>query len=295
MSLLIQDASSALIFSDLDGTLLDHHSYSYEAALSTLQTLAKMNVPVILNTSKTAAEVKVIHKELGLATPFIIENGAAIYMPKNAFAAKPKEAIWQDGYWVKTFASKRSHWLGIVAKLKERFAGQFEGFSNMSLERISEVTGLSNTDAAAAAKRLYGEPVLWTGTDANKTLFIEEARKLGAFPLVGGRFIHICGDSNKGKALTWLSKEYARQRVNKGLTTKLSTIALGDGNNDIAMLEAATIAVRIKSPVNPPPPLTRQDGVYTSTQYGPSGWRESIENIIPELKNNNTNTGHGHG
>ncbi|MCO4797949.1 MAG: HAD-IIB family hydrolase, partial [Colwelliaceae bacterium] len=67
-----------LIFSDLDGTLLDHFTYQSTAANETIQQLKSANIPVILNTSKTFAEVKIILDELQLTTPFIIENGAAI-------------------------------------------------------------------------------------------------------------------------------------------------------------------------------------------------------------------------
>jgi mannosyl-3-phosphoglycerate phosphatase len=59
------------------------------------------------------------------------------------------------------------------------------------------------------------------------------------------------------------------------------TIALGDGNNDIAMLEAADIGVRILSPLNAPPTLSAQNTVITSTHYGPAGWQESIDKLIP--------------
>lgn len=275
----LANTPKALVFSDLDGTLLDHHNYSFDPAKASLAKLKAAHIPVILNTSKTSAEVKVIHQQLELTAPFIIENGAAIFIPKDTFDKKPKGAIWHDGYWVKAFASRRSHWLTLVNKLQAEFEGQFEGFSQMSIARIQEVTGLSEENAVLASKRLYGEPLLWTGTEQQKNDFICEISKLGAYPLLGGRFLHICGDTNKGKALTWLRDEYERQWQVNGL----KTVALGDGNNDIAMLEVADIAVRVLSPVNPPPTLQREDAVYTSRSVGPEGWQEIIERIFPEL------------
>jgi mannosyl-3-phosphoglycerate phosphatase len=279
MSLPIIDPSKVIVYSDLDGTLLDHHNYSFADASPSLNKLHAANIPLVLNTSKTYAEVKVIHQDLGLNTPFIVENGAAIFMPKAAFTRKPKDSVWQDSYWVKTFASKRSHWLGLINKLSVEFGNDFEAFSDMSLRRIMEVTGLSEKNAELASQRMYGEPLLWTGSAEAQQQFIEKAKKLGASPLLGGRFLHICGDTNKGKALTWLNKEYERQWQ----VGALKSISLGDGNNDIAMLEAADIAVRILSPVNPPPTLTRTEGVITSTLQGPQGWHECIEHLLPEL------------
>ena len=70
--------SSIWVVSDVDGTLMDH-SYDLTPAKETIKTLQKLSIPVILCTSKTAAEVRVIRNELNLKDPYIVENGAAIY------------------------------------------------------------------------------------------------------------------------------------------------------------------------------------------------------------------------
>ena len=46
-----------LVFTDLDGTLLDHRIYSFEDALPALDFCRKTHVPVILISSKTRAEM----------------------------------------------------------------------------------------------------------------------------------------------------------------------------------------------------------------------------------------------
>ena len=70
--------SSLWVVSDVDGTLMDH-SYDLTPAKETIKLLQELSIPVILCTSKTAAEVKVIRKELNLTDPYIVENGAAIH------------------------------------------------------------------------------------------------------------------------------------------------------------------------------------------------------------------------
>ena len=70
--------SSIWVVSDVDGTLMDH-SYDLSPARETIKKLQKLFIPVILCTSKTASEVKVIRNELNLTDPYIVENGAAIY------------------------------------------------------------------------------------------------------------------------------------------------------------------------------------------------------------------------
>ncbi|MFT6267615.1 MAG: mannosyl-3-phosphoglycerate phosphatase [Alphaproteobacteria bacterium] len=279
MSLELTPNRRILVFTDFDGTLLDHYSYSFEAAKPCIKRLSAIGIPIIPNTSKTLAEVSALQQIMGLHTPLIVENGAAIYMPRQFLPQNPRGAVWKNGYWIKSFAQKRQYWQGIVKKIQAEHEGEFETFGNMDIERISEVTGLDAQSALLASQRQFGEPILWKGSDKQRTRFIEKAKKLGAYPLLGGRFLHICGNSNKGKALLWLLNEYKRQHPNH----VVSSVAIGDGKNDIDMLEVADTAVRITSPAHKPPKLERTHKVYTSVATGPQGWSEVMDQLIPDI------------
>ncbi|MEO0354349.1 MAG: HAD hydrolase family protein, partial [Cyanobacteria bacterium P01_A01_bin.3] len=70
-----------LVFTDLDATLVDHQTYSYEAALPAIARLKQLDYPIIFNSSKTIAEQQHLRAELDIQTPFIVENGAAVVIP----------------------------------------------------------------------------------------------------------------------------------------------------------------------------------------------------------------------
>lgn len=265
-----------LVFTDMDGTLMDHYSYSHKPAMPMLERLKLLGIPVIPTTSKTFAELTVLRKEIGLPGPFISENGAAVFIPKNFMPNQPGGTKSVGNYWLKEFTFGKEHWLGIVQQVSGQFPDLFQQFAKMTTTEISLATGLDGPGAKRAAQRQYGEPVLWLGGGQQRTQFIQELTKLGAKPLQGGRFIHVCGNCDKGIALNWLVDEYSRQHPHSGCVS----IALGDSKNDIAMLEAATIAVRILSPSNPLPQVNRRQNLYTSTQIGPAGWQECMTQIL---------------
>ena len=62
-----------IVFTDLDGTLLDHHSYSWRAASPAMAKLAANGIPLIFNSSKTAAEMRHLQNAMGIRAPFIVE------------------------------------------------------------------------------------------------------------------------------------------------------------------------------------------------------------------------------
>lgn len=265
-----------LVFTDMDGTLLDHHTYSHAAALKTLDTLRQARIPVIPTTSKTFEEMEVLRNQIDLAGPFIVENGAAIHIPHGFMRQKPANTQWIANYWVRQFCSKKHYWLTLINRIKPDFEGEFTHFTEMSIEQICDATGLSEEEARRAADRRYGEPVMWLGSESRKQDFIHAMIGVGAKPLQGGRFIHISGDCDKGAALQWMVREFARQYPE----LDCQSIALGDGQNDVAMLEVADYAVRIRSPNHPVPELQKTQQVFTSTHFGPEGWSEMLDNLI---------------
>ena len=175
--------TKTLVFTDMDGTLLDHHTYSFEAAKPALAALEKKDIPVIPTTSKTFADTTAA-REHWFRRAFI-ENGAAIFIPHGFFKQKPSGTVWIDGYWCKAFISNKNYWIKLLEKIGSEFDGKYKQFSKMSIQEIQECTGLDERSASLAAKRQFGEPVL-CGTDEEKQR-LKVVKDRGAFPLEGGR------------------------------------------------------------------------------------------------------------
>lgn len=269
-----------LIFTDMDGTLLDHFSYSHQPAAATLQKLKNLEIPVIANTSKTFSELLALRKTIGNTDAFIAENGAAIYLPKSTWPEVSGHDAELDEYWVKEFCLPRAHWQQLITSIASEFAGEFSTFAEGGIDAIMKWTGLNEEDARLAADRHYGEPIRWLGTEQRAKEFRDRLQKMGGTALQGGRFMHLSGNSDKGRSMQWLSELYGSP----------PTLAAGDGDNDIAMLDAADFALVIKSPVNPAPKLHNSQGrldsgnLIYSRACGPEGWAEGVAAFLEKLQ-----------
>lgn len=269
---------NSLIFTDLDGSLLDHHSYSHQAADSLLVYLEQNKIPVIPCSSKTQLEIETLRNDINNHHPFIIENGAAIFIPQGYFPIQPIDTIERDGYWIKSFVQPHEHWLNQLNTVRDEFSGLYKPFSDMTIEEIAQATDLSLNQASLAAKRQYSEPVLWLGNEEQKKQFMHVLKKNNVTVLQGGRFLHVCGNADKGKALLWLANTY-QQVFNR----TYQTIAIGDSHNDCGMLDIADNALIIRSPIHDIPSLSRINGVTISEAFGPEGWRQGLQHILDEL------------
>jgi mannosyl-3-phosphoglycerate phosphatase len=262
-----------LVFTDLDGTLLDHHDYSYTAAKPALARLARHQIPLVLNSSKTRPEMEALKQSLHNAAPFIVENGAALIIPPHQLGNNEEEVV--------NFAAPLDAVLSQLHLLRD--AGfQFVGFSDMNPAQVAEVTGLSIEAATNAKQRIATEPLLWQGNEEQLLPFQQQLQQQGLQLIKGGRFYHAMGQYDKADAMNYLVGRYASFMPDKHVIS----IALGDSPNDLRMLENADYAVIIHGVNSDKLTLTKREHVLRSQGRGPVGWNECMQSILNELLDN---------
>jgi len=199
-----------LVFSDLDGTLLDGQSYSFATAIPALQHLAENRVPVVLCTSKTSTEVALICKQMKLEHPFIVENGSAVYIPKNYFHQLSDEWNSKDDCHVRVLGKTYSEIRSFFEKLKNYFNIPARGFQDMKENELLELTGLKREELVYAQNREYSEPFILTESFRFGQEIFEYVQKQGFRLLKGNRFYHLLGDTDKGKAVNFVRVLFER-------------------------------------------------------------------------------------
>jgi len=257
-----------LIFTDLDGTLLDHYTYSFAAAQLALEVLERLQIPWIPNTSKTLAELQPLRMQLSHTGPFVVENGAAIYIPLDHPLARLAPVDDTGSYALHRFGKLRSELLAALEPLRSRY--RFTGFSELSPSFLGQLTGLTRVQAQQALQRDYSEPLHWRDSETALLDMRLELAEVGLQLQRGGRFIHLMGKHDKADALHWLTAQLG----------EVTTAALGDSENDIAMLSAADIPVVIRSPVHPPIQVPERSDALVTAGLGPAGWNEAVLKIL---------------
>ncbi|MEJ2035272.1 MAG: HAD-IIB family hydrolase [Maritimibacter sp.] len=251
------------IFTDLDGTLLDHESYDYAPALPLLRDLTARGIPVVLTSSKTPSELIALRAEMGLeGSPAICENGAGIV-----------QAGSRD-------LPDNSQWTHICSELETVSAvlrRQFRGFGDMSVDEVAEATGLPAEDASRAAQRCFTEPGIWLGSDAERDAFIAELAAKGITARSGGRFLTLGPNITKADRMEELI----------GQMGKPTSIALGDAPNDVEMLSRASYGILIPNPHRAKLPKFSPDAekrIIHAGEPGPKGWAAALSALLMELQ-----------
>lgn len=249
-----------IVFTDLDGTLLDHASYSYAAAKPALDRLRARGVPVVLASSKTAAEIAPLRAALGFAdVPAIVENGAGL-LPAGA-----------DGVAGGRYAALRA----TLNTLPPDLRAPYQGFGDWGAKGIAKNTGLPLAQATQAGQRQFSEPGLWAGSAADKAMFLAALNEKGISAREGGRFLTLSFGGTKAGQMDSLLTQYG---------TPFS-VALGDAPNDVEMLERADLGIVVANPHRAPLPVLRGEDrghIRRTAAPGPEGWNAALQQVMVE-------------
>jgi mannosyl-3-phosphoglycerate phosphatase len=258
--------SRLVVFTDLDGTLLDHHTYSFAPARPALLELRRLGVPLVFCTSKTRAEVVPLRRRLRNAHPFIVENGGGIVIPRGYFGSGTPSRI-QLGLPYAEISTA-------LDDLARRSRVRVRGFHQLTARQIAAATGLPLAEARLAKKREYDEPFWFVGASpAARARLLRLARASGLELTTGGRFWHLFSGSDKGLAVRRLRALYRQSTARP-----LRTLALGDAENDLPMLRAANRAVLLPRPDGSfdRAVLRSLPRVVRGIAPGPTGWNEAV-------------------
>ncbi len=269
---------SLVVFTDLDGCLLEEDSGAHEAAAPALQALRRAEVPLVLCTSKTRAEVEPLHRRLGLESPYVVENGGAIAIPASARGWKAPLVPRGGGPLMVPLGAPRARLVEALAEIAAESGVSVRGFADLTVEEVGERTGLAVEAARRAAMREYDEPFLIEGEApprAAESALAAAAGRRGLRVTWGGRFHHLTGPADKGRAVRQLLALHGGP---------VASVALGDSPNDLTMLQAVDRPVLVPRPDGKVAELLARalPSAERAPWPGPRGWNEAVLAVLRE-------------
>lgn len=261
-----------VIFTDLDGSLLDYDTYSCEVVMPLVTRLNQMGVPIVFCSSKTQAEQEAYRQKMGINSPFIVEDGGAIFIESGYFPFSHDYHRVIGNYQVIELGMPYREIRRKINEVREKNNLAFRGFGDMNADEIASLTGLDLASARLARKREYEETLNLTGSEQEIRLVLNKIEKAGLKWTRGTRFYSVMGGSNKGRAVKILIALFERK------LGKIKTIGIGDSHNDVPMLAEVDIPVLVQKPGSyweqmEIPNLYRVEGI------GPEGWVRSVEKL----------------
>lgn len=274
-----------LIYTDLDGTLLDHHTYSFQGALPALGEIRRRNIPLILCSSKTKGELEEYQRKLRIKYPFISENGGAIFIPRGYFNKLENELKVKGKYLVLELGIPYRKLRKRLLEVSRKFGVKVVGFGDLKTKEIASLFNLPYKEARSAKKRDYDEPFYFLDKIEPKEIgaIEREFKRSGLNLTKGGRFYHLLGQNDKGKAARFLTRMY-KQNWKTNLQAQnscLLTIGVGDSLNDLPMLKAVDIPVLVRQKDNTyDKEILKKLKVQKARGVGPSGWNQAIWDLV---------------
>jgi mannosyl-3-phosphoglycerate phosphatase len=263
---------SLIIFTDLDGTLLNADDYRYEEAIPVIEKLKSRQIPVIPVTSKTRQEVETLREEIRLDDPFIVENGSAIFISLDSQQFDLEASNRWEDYFIEMLGCTYDRALEGLKAIATILGEELRGFGDLSEIEIEQLTGLSLTEVRQAKAREFTEPFI-TPKNISLDRLKQVVEAQGFKVVVGDRFSHLIGaGAGKGKAVQWLKQHYRSSE-------KLVTVGLGNSPNDLDMLEVVDLPIIIPGDRGPHPELAKR-GWQVAPAPGAQGWAIAVTKLI---------------
>jgi mannosyl-3-phosphoglycerate phosphatase len=282
-----------LIFTDLDGTLLDDTDYSFQQAIPALEALRKSAIPLVICSSKTRKEIEYYQKKIDNNQPFISENGGGIFIPKGYFAIAVLNQVVEvseiNDYYTVTLGAPYSELRNVIRSLREK-GFHVIGFGDMTVREVSERTGLSMYEAEMAKEREFDEVFIHDGDEQERSTLLssieaadgdeqERSTLLSSIEAAGysytsGRYFHIMGKSDKGKAVAILTTLYGK------IYDNLFTVAIGDNPNDVPMFEQVDYPIIVQNKNGLYDERINTSRLIKADGIGPEGWNKAIMNLL---------------
>jgi mannosyl-3-phosphoglycerate phosphatase family protein len=276
-------APRQLIFTALEGALVDPRTDSFAAAEEALSELERRKIAYVLLTSRTREEIDPIRRKMGHNHPFVTENGGGIFFPDGYFSLRIPGVVRTARYLSIAQGRPYAEVCEALDDIAEECGVGVTGFHHMSLREIADNTGLRPRTAELARAREFDEPFYFTSADDKAIArFVDAAHERGFDTRQGPTFWHFSAKCDTERAVRTLS-----QLFREATHIKLRLIGIGSGKEDLPWLRAVDQAILLpdsnQAAQNSLPTWENQGrtkNIVVGDAPGPVGWNTAILGLL---------------
>lgn len=267
-----------VIITDMDGSFLDHNTYSYELSLPAFNAAIREGIPISFCSSKSATEIQPYHEELSVNFPFIAENSSAVYVPKGFFDLAGYNHKKTETYDIIELNVTNKETKEMLHKLQTALPFEFTIFTEMTPEELHQDCGLDIESAERARAKQYADVCKILDETPEKVDAFKKAVEAEGFTYCkGGRYHGVTKGCDKGKATNILLDLY-KERFGT-----IVSVGIGDSQNDLAMLNEVDHPYLVQKPDSthqnvPDENLNRK--IIKVPYIGPKGWSSVVNQVI---------------
>ncbi len=150
-------AQRIVVVTDVHATAPTEGMRSLPEAQAAVDFLAARGIPLVVNSSRTRAEVERLHQTLQIRTPFISERGGALFLPHGYFPFVPARARPAVGCDVVEFGGRYHEVVNALRLTCHELKLDVVGFGELSIHQVARELGVPLPEAQLAKLREYTE------------------------------------------------------------------------------------------------------------------------------------------
>ena len=275
-------AQRLVVVTDIDGSLLEPGIRSLPGERAALDFLAARGIPLVINSSRTRAEIERLHQTLHMLTPFICEHGSALFVPHGCFPFVSKRAKPALGGDVIEFG-RRYHEVVDALRVTSRDLGvEIVGFAELTIQDVARELGVPIVEAQLAKLREYTELFrIVDEKDATRSRLLKALRRRGLRCWRAGSHHLLTATADRAESLRTFRTMW-RQAWGDPII-----VGFGDSEDDVAWLHHADVAIIVQSNRTGVPArvLSKLPTVHVTRWPGRHGWSEAVVESVGALLN----------
>jgi mannosyl-3-phosphoglycerate phosphatase family protein len=270
-------ASRLVVVTDIDDSLLEPGARALPSERAALDFLTDRGIPLVINSSRTHAEIERIQETLRLLTPSISEHGSALFIPLGSFPSIPDRAARAVGGHVIEFGRPYHEVVEAVRNTSSDLGVEIIGFADLTIEDAARELGVTDVEAQLAKLREYTELIrIADETDARRSHVLNALRRRGLRCWPIGRHHLVTATRDRAESLLTLK---ALWRHAWGEPPCI--VGVGNSEDDVTWLRYADVAVIVQNDHNGVARiLSKLPTARVSQRPGRVGWSDAIVEFV---------------